>query len=351
MHFRPSRCHYGFEQMELEADYYRHMAKQGINVGRHGLALNQIAPGRSSVPHAESATQWVVDRSIDFIETRDPTRPFFLWTSFEEPHPPFNPCQEFADLYRDIDLPDPVLGDWSQQVDDMSAALRTTTVALSDYSRLSTSQQTEARRSYYALISQVDAALGRLFARLHDMGLLANTWIIFTSDHGEMLGDHHLGSKLIHFEGSAHIPMVIRPPTGHPLHQQKGTTCDRLVSLADILPTCLDMAAVTSETPLDGQSMLTIHAEHAANRLHIGNCSDTYFMVMQDHWKYHWFANGGDELLFNIAEDPYEQHNVLHHQAAQEHVPTITSRTHCAPSATSTAIVRPGSSITTTLTA
>ena len=96
MHFRPSRCHYGFEQMELEADYYRHMSKQGINVSRHGLALNQIAPGRASVPHGQSATEWVADRSIDFLETRDPTRPFFLWTSFEEPHPPFNPVKNLS---------------------------------------------------------------------------------------------------------------------------------------------------------------------------------------------------------------------------------------------------------------
>ena len=73
MHFRPDRCCYGFEQMELESDYYRAMNKRGIDPGRHGLGLNQIAPGRSSVSHADSATQWVVDRSIDFMETRDPT--------------------------------------------------------------------------------------------------------------------------------------------------------------------------------------------------------------------------------------------------------------------------------------
>ena len=220
-------------------------------------------------------------------------------------------------MYRGIDLLDPVRGDWSQQIDDMSPALRTTTVALSDYSRLSQSQQREARRSYYALISQVDAALGRLFARLHDMGLLANTWIIFTSDHGEMLGDHQLGSKLLHFEGSAHIPMLIRPPTGHALHQQKGTTCDRLVSLADILPTCLDVAGVSTDTLIDGQSLLDIHAKQAENRLHIGNCSDTYYMVMKDHWKYHWFANEGVELLFNLSDDRYEQTNLISDQSSQ----------------------------------
>ena len=149
---------------------------------------------------------------------------------------------------------------------------------MSDFTRLGNEQIDEIRSSYYALISQIDAGLGRLFARLHELQLLENTWIIFTADHGEMLDDHHLGSKLVHFEGSAHIPMIVRPPApAWPVPETAGTQCDRLVSLADIMPTCLSIAGIAAPEDLDGQSLIDIaKAPDTQNRLHIGNCSDQY---------------------------------------------------------------------------
>ena len=87
--------------------------------------------------------------------------------------------------------------------------------------------------------------------------------------------------------------MLIRPPTKHALRAARGTTCDRLVGIADVMPTCLELAGAAAPAPVDGSSLLTIQAENASNRLHIGNCSDNYFLVMRDNWKYHWYAQGG----------------------------------------------------------
>ena len=203
------------------------------------------------------------------------------------------------------------MGDWSHELSQLSATKRTT-AALSDYSRLSPDHQIEARRCYYALISQVDAALGRLFAKMQQLGLLQNTWIIFTTDHGEMLGDHNLGSKLVHFEGSSHIPMIIRPPSSHPLAKECGTQCDSLVSLADVMPTCLHAAGLNQKADLDGVSLLDVQAKGLqANRVHFGNWSDQFYVVIQDQWKYHWFAQGDESLLFNLENDPYEQTNLI----------------------------------------
>ncbi len=301
MHFAPSRAHYGFEHMELDHDYYRSYPDSL----RHGLGLNEIVPGRSTTPLKQTPPHWVVDRSIDFLETRDTTCPFFLWTSFEEPHPPFTPHSSLAELYANMELPPPVKGDW-----EVPQAMQALTWALSDPSVMNEQGIQEMKRSYYALISQVDYALGRLFARMRELGLLENTWMIFTSDHGEMLGDHGLGSKLVHLEGSAHIPMIVRPPApAWPVPDEWGTQCDRLVCLADLMPTCLTLAGVPIPEVVTGQDLLGRTRETGEDeRVHIGNCMNTHYTVIKGMDKLIWCAEGGEAFLFDLENDPYEQH-------------------------------------------
>ncbi len=301
MHFHPSRAHYGFEHMELNTDYYRAYPE----ATRNGLGLNEIVPGRASTELKDTAPHWVVDRSIDFLETRDDTRPFFLWSSFEEPHPPYTPHSSVADLYRNLTPEAPVRGDW-----DPPAGMKALTWSLSDPDVMGEEALLEMKRSYYALITQVDYALGRLFARMREMNLLEDTWIIFTSDHGELLGDHGLGSKLIHLEGSAHIPMIIRPPaTAWPVPEEWGTQCDQLVSLADVLPTCLARAGVPIPEDVDGVDLVALsRSENAEERVHIGDCMHRHFCVLRGHQKLVTCAEGGHHYLFDLEKDPYEQH-------------------------------------------
>ena len=104
MHFEPLRAHYGFEHMELLPDYYRYMARHP-ELGKpkdHGVGENEMEPVFSTVDDSNSLTHWTVDRTIDFLETRDEDRPFFTWCSFAKPHPPFDPCKEYWDLYDGI---------------------------------------------------------------------------------------------------------------------------------------------------------------------------------------------------------------------------------------------------------
>lgn len=314
MHFPTWRRTYGFEQWEILEHYYRHMA-QHPELGTpmaHGLGQNSLEPGISTVEERHSLTHWTVDRSIDFIETRDPSRPFFLWTSFAKPHPPFDPCRDYWILYQDQPVPDPVIGDWSQTVADVPLCLRGPSRLLNNIDRISPAQMRQMRRAYYALITQVDYNLGILFARLRETGLLENTWIFFTADHGEMLGDHHLAAKSIGLEGSAHIPLLVRPPGGswdnhHPL---RGTTSDALVCLADVFRTCLDLGGAEVPAVTDGLDLVAV-ASGRERRDHLcGACSEFHFVVA-DRYKYLWTATSGEELLFDLAEDPYEQRELL----------------------------------------
>ena len=129
-----------------------------------------------------------------------------------------------------------------------------------------------------------------------------------------MMGDHGLFAKSVFFEGSAHVPMIIRPPIASwTTGALQGRQCDTLVTLADIMPTVLGIAGIeNNRIKMDGLNLMDFIDTRTEDRIFYGNCSDTYFAVMKDGFKYMWARQGGGELLFNIAEDPMEQNNLRH---------------------------------------
>ncbi len=308
MHFLPARAHYGFEHMEILPDYYRAQARRALHERPrpHGLGENEMEPAIVDMDERETVTGWTVERSIDFLETRDTTRPFFLWTSFSKPHPPFDCHRSYWDLYDGMDFPDAAAGDWSEDPDGPSLGFAGPSLKLNRMRRFSPQQRKQITRAYYACISQVDYSLGRMFARLREMDLLRNTWIVFTSDHGEMLGDHHLGAKSVFFEGSAHVPLIVREPGDWETGPNAGTVDDRLACVADLLPTFLGRTeARLPETSIDGLDLLGSEKRNEFQ----GSC-EGFHCVIKDAWKFHYSAHGGIELLFNLSDDPKEEKNL-----------------------------------------
>ena len=313
MHFSPVRAHYGFEHMELPFDYYRTMQRDGFarQVAGPGLGQNEMEPAFSTVDEGRSLTRWIADRSIDFLETRDTTRPFFMWTSFTKPHPPFDCDPKYWHLYDGIPMPDRVTGDWSATPDDVPVGFRGPTALLNGIDRASPAQLAATRRAYFACVSQVDYNLGLLFARLRELDLDRDTWIVFTSDHGEMLGDHWLGAKSVLFEPSAHVPLIVKPPaTPWESQPMQGTTCDALACLADVLPTLLARAGVELPGGVDGIDLMQQAAGDARRERLFGSCSH-YAAVVEDRLKYHRCVADGAELLFDLHDDPMEQQDLL----------------------------------------
>lgn len=213
MHFAPPRGHYGFESMEILQDYYREMRAKALKPMNHGIGQNEMVPVFSTVQEKDSLTAWTVDRSVNFIETRDETRPFFLWTSFSKPHMPLDCGRNYWEMYHNMDFSPPITGEWSREVEDVPNSLLKSTYVFGGAHRNSKTKWSSVKRAYYAAISQIDYNLGKLFSRLRELGLADNTWIIFTSDHGDMLGDHHLMAKSIFLEGSAHVPLIVKRPS------------------------------------------------------------------------------------------------------------------------------------------
>jgi arylsulfatase A-like enzyme len=313
MHFVPRRKNYGFEHMELLEDYYRTMANHpeyGVPAD-HGLGQCEREPAIATVRESHSLTHWTVDRSVDFLETRDESRPFFLWTSFSKPHPPFDPCLNYWLLYQNADVPQPVFGDWSAGADIVPAGFQAASYYVSGCHRFSEQTLLDVRRAYYALITQIDYNLGRLFARMRELGVLDNTLILFTSDHGEMLGDHHICAKSIFLEGASHVPLLLRPPEKRPGSEERGRVCDQLVSLADTYATCLGAAGVAMPDgyEIDGMDLRRIARGQLRRDTLVGVCGGLWpqFAIIRVAHKYTYCVHGASELLFDLSDDPYEQ--------------------------------------------
>lgn len=256
-------------------------------------------------------TNWVVSESIDFLRRRDPTKPFFLKMSFVRPHPPFDPPQTYFDQYINEDLPDPLIGDWADKDDPYLMGLD----PLTERGIVPKRRLQRARAAYYALISHIDAQIGRFLIALNEYGQLENTVILFASDHGEMLGDHHRFAKGLPYEGSANVPFILSDP-GDLLGMQRGSIINEVTELRDIMPTLLEVAGASIPDSVDGKSVLDlvrgnkseqpwreyIHGEHERGR-------ESYHYLTNGKEKYIWFSQTGEEQLFDLQRDPEELTN------------------------------------------
>jgi arylsulfatase A-like enzyme len=179
----------------------------------------------------------------------------------------------------------------------------------------------DARRAYAAAVTYLDYQLNRLIHGLYEHGVWGNTAILFVSDHGDMLYDHHFIAKALPFEGAARIPFLLRLPRGHALATAAdGTRRREPVELRDVMPTLLDLAEAPQPSGLDGRSVLdllrnrdgwreTLHGEHVN-----GDWSNQW--ITDGRYKYCWFTQTGRELLFDLEQDPREEHDLAGSEAA-----------------------------------
>lgn len=301
-----------------ENDDYLHWLRQmaGAEADLTDLGLDCNASTVTRPWHMDERlhpTNWTVTQSIDFLRRRDPRKPFFLWTSFVRPHPPFDPPQAYFDMYRDTDMPEPPVGDWV----DVEAALRSGSDPTALSGVLPKRRLDRARAGYYALITHLDDQIGRLLNALQEYGVYGNTLVVFASDHGEMLGDHYYFRKALPYEGSAKVPFIVCDPGGK-LGLQTGSRIDSVVELRDLMPTLLDAAGVTIPETVEGRSVLPlcrgeqeawreyIHGEHAYGQL-------SHHYVTDGAHKYVWFSQTGEQQLFDLKTDPQERVNLADH--------------------------------------
>ena len=313
MHFDPERVRHGFDEMIIPTDYYLEMSRSGTPCQpmRHGLGQNELYPCMATVPESQTLTSWIAQRCVSYIrERRDPTVPFFLWCSFSKPHPPLDPPEPYYSMYRHCDIPEPVYGDWSEPGRCPEAFERVRQRML--YDLIPTEIIREARAAYLGLITQADYNMGRVFAGLQDLDLFNDTLILYTSDHGEFLGDHHTGAKTFFHEASAHVPFVLRLPKSWD-KRCNGTSIATPVTHADILPTLVAAAGGTSPDDSDGQNLIALaRGNLPAPRQYLeATMGDgVYYAITDGRWKYIYYPEGGTEQLFDLETDPLELANL-----------------------------------------
>jgi arylsulfatase A-like enzyme len=310
-HTEPS-FHAGFETWVQWSRWERErLVRTGRHFGGHGIGANELSPTLSHLPPELCSTDWAVDRSIECLLDRDRTRPLFLWTSMIDPHPGNAIHEPYYSMYDDEDIPSPVHPEWAKG-ERAPIALR----AIRGGNAHHTMRERELRKArgvYYGKITNIDHQLGRLFGALIREGLWDDTVIVFTSDHGEMLGDYGSFFKATFLEGAARIPFLVRFPPH--LKGRMNATSPALVGLADLLPTFCDVAGAEIPGDIDGKSLVGLirgetDAVHEFLHGQIGN----QHMFHDGRHKYLYYAGDGRELLFDKASDPLDEHDISDHE-------------------------------------
>ncbi len=323
MHLFPRRRRYGFDEMILdEGDYERYLREHqhgdALGFFDHGISGNGWTARPWHLDEKLHQTTWTVSAALRFLERRDPSCPLFLVVSFAAPHPPLTPPAFYLERYLRQALPGPAIGDWAVPPANHGLGLD----VQSDHVQLSGEALHSAQAGYYGLINHVDDQLFRLLGAPGGVQATARrpTCTLFTSDHGEMLGDHYLFRKCYPYEGSARIPLLVCGPGVKPRQ-----VCDAPVCLEDIMPTVLELAGCRIPQTVEGRSLLPIlrgQATTSGREILHGEHATCYSYEQANHFltdgreKYIWFTASGTEQLFDLEQDPAELRNLAADPAA-----------------------------------
>ncbi|MHC4887607.1 MAG: sulfatase family protein [Planctomycetota bacterium] len=304
-------------------DYTQYLLKQGYDLGRYTHGRRSPDHGQegfraqiSDLPNQHFDTTWTGDQALAMIDAHA-HEPFCIKASFVKPHFPCElpndwPCPytletiPFRDSY--LECPDPDL-----EAFNTMAAIQG---SCKQQGWLEESTLRAFAAYYYGNIELVDTQVGRILDSLEEKGLLDSTLILFTSDHGEGLGERGCLGKAHHYEESAQVPMILAGP----MIQDRGRVDARMVQLEDICPTILEAAGLSPFANMTGESMLPLLAdpEREGREAVYGIIGGSYHFeanealtfMREGNWKYMYQFDRGAEKLYNLGEDPCELTNL-----------------------------------------
>ena len=296
--------------IEAYADYLKTVGWGGYSRA-HGVGNNDIHPAASPLPEEHHVDAWVASQTIEFLEYHKENhskQPFYLNVGFPKPHAPYDPPSPWNTMYDPREMPKPYRnrdGKERNAYGDFNAV--THGIPL-----FSPETVQNARAHYYGLISFQDQQFGRLIKYLKDNDLYDNTIIIFTADHGDMLGDFGWFFKCVMNEGSCHIPFILKCPDAI----KPGRVSNEFVGLQDILPTLASLLNIDLKKDVDGVDLSPVlRNEDFTGRDYFVSYSlespyQTY-MVRSDRWKYIYSEANGCEEFYDLKNDPGEEWNVI----------------------------------------
>lgn len=282
---------YGFwlEEQGLYEDFKNDYSE------RAGKGWIQNASHDSVLPTEAFADSYIGQRAVEWIEQISDDFPWHMFVSFVGPHDPFDPPTEYGDRYRHANMP---------------MAIETSSTGKPDWIidrqlDMSPEEIAETRRQYCASVELIDYQIGRILEALDKRGIRNNTYIIFASDHGEMLGDHGLYTKSLPYEASVRVPLIVAGPG-----IESGRTSDALVELIDVNPTICALGGLEPQEGIDARSfdsLLTGGTD--THRTETVSAIRNFRMIRTQQHKLIRHYNDAIEL-YDLVSDPDEQHNI-----------------------------------------
>ena len=259
--------------------------------------------------------------SVEQVCEHDFDTPLLLWSGFVGPHDPFDVPASALERYGDRPIPEPVCYDneWDDKPSSQGRGMRKMdgmrTQAAIWWSRATPEAIRRMRRHYYANVMVIDEWVGRIVDAVRERGQLDNTLFVFTSDHGDCLGDHHTVYKFTtHYESVVRVPLVVAGPGV----VSRGIVSP-LVELIDLGPTLLDLAGVEPDRRYRGQSLRPL-LEGGSEEIHSAVYSERHSRVMirTRRWKLVYYAGLAEGELYDMQSDPDELRNLYNSVGHQE---------------------------------
>ena len=279
--------HY-LEQLGLLRTFYEDYRKRSAKNAIENWYRDSVLPTEAfeDCYIGRKAAKWIEEAPDDF--------PWFSFVSFVGPHNPFDPPTAYAEKYRQAQMPEAV---W-RSLDGKPMWVKNREIPIH------ADQIRETRRQYCAAIEVIDDQIGLILDALDRRGMTDNTIIVFTSDHGEMLGDHHLYFKTLPYEPSIHVPLLIAGPG-----IEGGRVSNALVELIDLNPTVSDLAGIPLDAELDAQSLAPLLLEgKETHRTEIVS-SGKHFRCIRDG-RYKLIQSEDLTELYDLELDPHELNNI-----------------------------------------
>ncbi len=261
---------------------------------------------------------YILKESLDAIDNRDTSKPFLLNAMFLAPHPPFDIPSPWYEKYKEVEMSENV-GRW----DKLQSPLNLYHMSGAIGARYQRDEWQEPWRVYAGLVNLLDHCVGQIIDKLKEEGMYEDSIILFTSDHGEMLGSHCLWQKMVLYEESALTPLSIRLPGG--LHE--GVANENPTSQIDVFPTLCDLAGVHIPDTVSGHSLRPDIEGAATPKNH------PVFIQSDGNGSLEKWSRGvvigntklivdgfKDEIffeLYNLASDPYESRNLAFESKAE----------------------------------
>lgn len=334
MHFKPWFALSGFDRRVIcdgqydssdGQDEYRVVLRE---LGLTGKEIGHHTPGfgkeYKSIPSTELPAEYYMDAYIGKrgVETLQglvqKDNPFFLAVSFVGPHDPYDPPPPYSKMYNHADMP---LG-YSREgeLDCLPEHVRKSVTDMGrehlDLTAVPEAKKRKIAAHYYGNITLIDEWVGKVIDILKKSGLYEDTIILFTSDHGDYLGDHNLYYKgSFPCDSDCKVPLILKAPKITP-----GTTCDALTGNVDVMPTLLDAADISIPDTVEGESLLPILEGTMNGDTAIITYSERgpAWRLRTNDWSYVLREGEGHDQLYYLPDDPHELNSLLNNPKYKE---------------------------------